>query len=585
MAKKELVNLIVSFFKKKKINKIFCVPGGSIFHLYDAFSKDNFFQIVSFYNEQSCVIAAESYYKLTDKIALVLVTSGPGMSNTSTGVLNAFIDSVPIFIICGNAQSKYLKYNYLRNYAPQGVSAIKVLGQISKKVVEFKKNDSFDIIPNLYELSKKIPSGPVVLQIPLDLQKRLVSFKNNKNFNALKQNTTKNFPNIEKLLKSSYRPVILLGGGCTSPLTRSLVHSLSKKNIPITVSWTAKDIINHDNKNFCGLPGYFCNRSANLALYFSDLIISIGSRLDLLQTGYNFNEMKNKKQKIIYVNLDINELRKFKRNKRYKLINTSSEDFIKYLNNFNFENLDKSWSNLLNSYYLKYLNELVEHRKKSNFNINPYRLLKQVSKLDKVDIFVSGSSGGSAEISFLNYFLTKGTRFLNSPGLGAMGFAIPSILGALESKKNGRIITIVGDGGFQWNIQELANISNYKKRKVLIIVLNNGGYDSMRRSLKRYFGRAKKVGEESGLFFPNLKKISNAYNFNYHYLRSEIKLEQNIKKIWTKINKPTILEINTKKNVDSFPKVKPYMNEKGEIISGKLIDLDPQINDKYYDLL
>ena len=203
-------------------------------------------------------------------------------------------------------------------------------------------------------------------------------------------------------------------------------------------------------------------------------------------------------------------------------------------------------------------------------NIDPYYLVDAISDLEP-DIYIAGSSGGSAEISFLNLRVAEKQKFLNSPGLGSMGFAVPSIIGALEGDDEASIICLVGDGGLQMNIQELATISRYKERRVLIVVLNNGGYDSMRRSLNRYFGEAQFVDEESGLFFPSLDKLSDTYEFHFAVLKSNQQVTHDLKDIWNNLSGPTILEVIVNKDVESFPKLFPKMNEDGSISSGSLL--------------
>ena len=175
--------------------------------------------------------------------------------------------------------------------------------------------------------------------------------------------------------------------------------------------------------------------------------------------------------------------------------------------------------------------------------VDPFNFVSEISNL-KTNIFIA-KSGGSAEISFLNYKISNNQ--INSPGLGSMGFAVPSIIGALEGNKNAPIITVVGDGGFQFNIQELASISRYRNRKILIAVLNNRGYDSMRRSLKKYFGNAYFVDEDSGLKFPNLRKLSASYDLKYFSINSNKTFKDELETIWKNLKEPAILEVFTEK--------------------------------------
>ena len=384
-----LNKFLVTLLKKKGIKKIFSVPGGAIFHIYDALCSDSYFDVISMLNEQSCMIAAEAYYKITNKVAVVLVTSGPGLSNTATGILSSYIDYIPTLIICGNAQSKYLKYKYLRSYAPQGISAKTLFKGTTNKILEFNKKSKLIDVSNIINQVYEKPYGPCILQIPLDLQRSSLSKINVKlgNKKYINKNHISNFLKIKSLIYKSNFPVFLFGGGCCNNNFRILIKKISEKfDIPITLTWTAKDLVNHDNNKFCGLPGYFCNRSANTALYYSDLIIVVGSKLDLLQTGYNFKEFRNKKIKILYVNDNFLELKKFSNDPKFINLKLDSFEFLTYFYSLKKTemNYDKSWSKNLRLYYIKTINEMVN--KNSNKNVNPYFLISEISKL-KTDIY------------------------------------------------------------------------------------------------------------------------------------------------------------------------------------------------------
>jgi acetolactate synthase-1/2/3 large subunit len=580
-------DLIVKTLEKKRCKKIFFVPGGAIFHLINAFYKSKI-ELVPMLHEQSCVIAAESYSKLENKIGVALVTAGPGLSNAVTGILSSYVDESPILLLSGNCQSTYLANQENRIYGPQGISARNIYSKITKVTYEVEdKTFNPRKIVEIINKAENVPKGPVVIQIPLDLQKKKIDKNSLFNLNSFfrkKKNKTvfskKNKNKFQTLFIQSKKPFLLIGGGCWSHKSKLLLKKIASSNkISIGLTWTAKDFLNNYSSSYCGLPGYFNNRSANNALYYSDLFISVGSRLDYLQTGYQNNKL-GIKQKILFFNPSQKELKKVKFSNciKYK---SYSEDILSFIyKNLNKFNLTKSWVLEQNQKYLDSKDEMVD--KRNSKKICPYNLISTLSKIKDTKTYIAGSSGGSAEISFLNYKVNEGTKFINSPGLGSMGFAIPSIVGALESSNyNNKIITVVGDGGLQFNIQELATISKYKKRKLLIFVLNNDGYDSMNRSLKRYFNISKNDNPQSRIIFPNLKKLCGAYNIGYKKMNQNKNLEFTLKKLWRSINEPTIIEVITKINIDSFPKIAPKMTKKGKIESGSLIDISPILKNNY----
>jgi acetolactate synthase I/II/III large subunit len=577
-----LSDLIVKILEKKGCKKIFYVPGGAIFHLINAFHKSKI-KLIPMLHEQSCVIAAEAYSKLEKKIGVALVTAGPGLSNAVTGILSSYVDESSVLLLAGNCQSIYLKNQENRIYGPQGISAKNIFNKISKITYEVKNGPiNQKKISEIINSAENIPKGPVVIQIPLDLQKKKINdnlsinlVNRNKNKNIFSQKDKKKF---QSLFRSSNKPFLLIGGGCWSNKSKFLLKKIASSNrISIGLSWTAKDFLDNYSSSYCGLPGYFNNRSANSALYNSDLFISVGSRLDYLQTGYQKFKL-GPKQNILYFNPNPKELKKI------KLLNCSkyknyAEEILEFIyKNINKFSSTKNWVLKQSERYQKLKDEMVDN--KNSKQICPYNFISNLSHIKNVKVYIAGSSGGSAEISFLNYKVRQGTKFINSPGLGSMGFAIPSIVGVLESTKyNDNIITVVGDGGLQFNIQELATISKYKNKKLLIFVLNNNGYDSMNRSLKRYFNIRKDVSPETGLIFPNLKKLCGAYNLGYNKLHSNKNLKTRLNKLWKLIHKPTIIEVIIKTNIDSSPKIAPKMTKKGKIISGSLIDISPRLKD------
>ena len=574
----ELNQFIIKELEDQSCEVVFYVPGGAAFHLIDAISKSSKLRLVPTFHEQAAIIAAEAYYKSCGKIGIVLVTAGPGLSNISTGLLSCYVDRIPVIILSGQAQSKYLKQKELRIYGPQAISA-SMLYENYCDVLEVEAGTQAEELKNFISTSFCHPFGPLLIQIPLDLQKNNLHIKSLREHNQKSKGSDKAVGQkfkkyISEKLKSSKRPVLLLGGGARSIKGKKTVSSFSKENkIPILLSWTAKDLIAFDDENFCGLPGYFCNRAANTALHYSDLIIAIGSRLDPLQTGYQ-GESFYKGKEVVVVDIDELELAKHTIPSAAKFKFDASEAIQcidSYLTGLDVPFLE--WTELCRAFFVETIDEMIVNDTKPL--VDPYNLVSKLSLL-KNDIYIAGSSGGSAELSFLNLRVALNQTFLNSPGLGSMGFAIPSVIGALEANKNGKIICVVGDGGFQFNIQELASISRYQSRKVMILILNNDGYDSMRRSLTKYFGNADHVDSETGLVFPDLKSLALAYSLGYEMLEDNTTLENELSRIWDAIDTPTLVNVLIRKSVESFPKLTPKMNKDGSIESGNLIDCAPE---------
>ena len=311
-----LNDFIVKTLENIGCEAVFYVPGGAAFHLIDAISKSTQLKLVPSFHEQASTIAAESYFKVTGKIGVVLVTAGPGLSNTGTGLLSSSVDRVPMIVISGQAQSKYLKHKDVRLFGPQAVSAVKLFGNFVP-VMEVDVSSKADEIDRFLMLAGNYPHGPRILQVPLDLQKMDIVDESSKkrsetSGDRAKFETTKvKFKTrIDQALSQARRPIILLGGGVRNRISQIAVNKFSKGfRVPLLLSWAAKDVLNFDNQNFCGLPGYFCNRAANAGLYYADVIIAIGCRLDPLQMGYQPDEFFSSK-KFLVVDNDQAELAK-----------------------------------------------------------------------------------------------------------------------------------------------------------------------------------------------------------------------------------------------------------------------------------
>ncbi len=576
-----IAEFLTSLIEESGIKTIFYVPGGAIVHLISAFKKTSI-NLVSCYSEQGAIIAAEGYSKLLGPYGVALVTSGPGLTNTATGIASSWIDRSRVLLIAGYVQSHQIKNKKIRSFGPQ----------------EFCTKDLFELITQnnlLIDDEKKVPQikeiideisnpsindGPSIIQICLDKQATKI---NNQNIKALEKKSSKIilsnsekksleifYSEFEKILEKDLKIIFLLGGGCTkSENSKKLIEKLVNKNIfPIMTSWQSKDLVCHSSDSFIGLPGYFANRAANTALSECDILISLGCRLDLLQLGFMNNSIKSK---IIAVDIDINELEK-QEFESYLPIQVNLESVIKEIlkileKKYNLFSL-KKWKEDLRSYYL----ETYQEKTKEVFDkrINPYKVVDLLNNF-YFDVYVAGSSGGCAEISFLNYFLKKPTRFLNMPGMGSMGFGLPTVAMVDSVLFDKKIIAVIGDGGLHMNIQELAMLSGSLRNHTYIIVFNNNGYDSIRRSQKSYLGKYYNSDEKTGLKLPNLSLLSKAYNVNYLEIKELYNLEtflgENSKK------GVFILEIFISENVPSGPKITPKMLEDGSIVSGSLTDL------------
>ena len=576
-----VADYISDFIVQKKIKHTFLLPGGGNMYLVDGVGKNKNIEVVPCLHEQAVAIAAESYSRITENIGVGIITTGPGSTNAITGVAGAWIDSIPLVIISGQVKrNDMMKNNLIRQNGVQEVNIIKMIKHITKFSETIKKKEDIRIIlEKAFYLAKNGRPGPVWIDVPLDIQgapitrSKLVGWvkKNNSKVSLQQQKINK----VVKLISESKRPIILAGHGIRLSGNIDLFKSVvNKLGIPIVTTWNAMDLIPYNNKLNVGRPGVVALRAPNFAVQNSDLLISIGSRLDNIITAFDPRNFAREAKKII-VDVDKNEIQKLDMDIEIT-INSDAKFFLKKLLNtvnnkkFNF----KDWQYRCLKWKKKYT---VNDGKifKKNKKINHYQLIESLSKILPKDIIIStGSSGLGIEV-FYSVFKNKvGQRIFLTSGLGAMGYGLPSAIGSSFANNKKPMVLIEGDGSFQLNIQEMAVISQFKL-PICIIIMNNQGYASIRNTQRNYFNsRFVGTGSEGDLNLPNLKKISKVYNISYFKISKFDQMDLIFKKVLKK-KWPAIIDVALITNETLSPKVSAILEKSGSIISMPLEDMTP----------
>ncbi|MCX7661460.1 MAG: thiamine pyrophosphate-binding protein, partial [Candidatus Omnitrophica bacterium] len=432
-------------------------------------------------------------------------------------------------------------------------------------------------------LAKTGRPGPVWLAIPLDVQASIVDEKNLRGFNPseLQQNSKeKNLKDkiekIIKLLNNSERPVILAGNGIRlASALEDFLKLIDYLNIPVLTTWRAIDFLPEKHPLFFGRPGSIASRYANFILQNSDLFISIGARLDLAQVGYNYKNFARFAKKVI-VDIDREEIKKIKAKIDIPLC-IDAKIFIKELWKNRKKIIKKErprWFDYCKRMKKKYPVVLPEYRKEKKY-VNTYILIEVLSDLMKEgEILIPGSSGSCSEITLQTFKVKKGQRIFNNPGLGAMGFGLPASIGACLASGKRQVISIIGDGDLQLNIQELETIRRLKL-PIKIFVLNNNGYASIRHTQKIYFnGHLVGADSSSGLTLPPLSKIVYAYGLKYDKITNHKNIKEKVRKILN-INGTVICEVMVDPNLLTLPRISSQIKSNGNMISKPLEDLFP----------
>ena len=335
----KISDYIANFFAKKKMLQIFGITGGGAMHLNNSFAKNKNLDFIFFHHEQSAAMAADAYYRKNQRPCVLHTTSGPGATNAITGVTGAWIDSIPMFVISGQVSTKdMIRHTKTRQIGVQEINIIDIVKPITKFSATIDDPEQIDIYLNKsYHSMFDSRPGPVWLDVPLDVQSKLIDTKKIKKFtkkNKNKKNKNTIVKTLEKNIIKSSRPIIVIGNGIHISKSERLFRIfLDKLNIPVISSWNASDIINSSHNLYVGRMGIFGDRASNFAIEGADLIIVLGSRLSVPQTGYKTKVFAQKVKKII-IDISRSELNK---NKFSKVILKHQSDlnvFLKIANKY-----------------------------------------------------------------------------------------------------------------------------------------------------------------------------------------------------------------------------------------------------------
>jgi len=575
-------DFIAKFLIEKGYETAFGVTGGGAMFLNEAFRKQKKINFIFTHHEQAAAMAAEAYYRIKKKPAILSVTSGPGGTNAMTGVIGSWIDSIPMVIISGQVETKDLIGNSrTRQIGIQEANILDLVNSITKysKTLDVKSDIEYEI-EKAVTISNEGRQGPVWLDIPLDVQSKF--FQSRKKLRKKipiikKKKKTQNLQikKIYSLIDKSKRPLVLIGNGIHLSSSEKLFLDMIKKiKIPVLSTWNASDILETRNQLYFGRPGLFGNRVANLAIQSCDLLFVLGSRLSVPITGYqikNFSPLSKK----IYI--DIDKFETIKRDLKAEVsINCDLNLFLKKFNEFIKKKkylVKYDWHKRL----IKIKNEFDESNKyKSPKNyINSFNFIKILSEKLKGNENIVTDMGTSFTCTMQSFQIKKNQRLFTSSGIAAMGFGLPGLIGTYFGDKKKTPICITGDGGVMFNLQELQTIINYKI-PAKIFILNNKGYLTMKLMQDKNFKKFVGADTQSGIKFPDFLKLSRNLGFITKKFKSEKKLNSDIKNILYS-SKPTVCEILMPPMQQLVPRVQTQMNKDGTF--------EPSMIDNMYPFL
>jgi acetolactate synthase-1/2/3 large subunit len=547
---------IARFIKDKGIDIVFELQGGMITRLIDAIHREGGIKIVSMHHEQAAAMAADAYGRITNKPGIALATSGPGATNLLTGIGNCYFDSVPAIFITGQVNINEQKGTLpTRQIGFQETDIVSMAKPITKAAYAIKTAKE---VPYIFEEAYRIAisdrPGPVLIDVPMNIQNEEVEIPVLKVIDSISEkNTTIQqtfFQDYLSALRNSKRPLILAGRGIRASGTVEQFHKfLQKYEIPVVTSLLGFDILPYTHAQRIGFIGTYGNRWANYALGSCDLLLVLGSRLDLRQTGSDFISFQ--KDKLIY-HVDIESAELNNRITGCLTLKTNLSDFFWQIDSSG--PIYKPPSEWITNIEEKKQVRLDTNELENISGINPNVFIHKLSKAsNKANVFTS-DVGNNQMWSAQSLELNVNQLFLTSGGMGAMGYSLPAAIGASITLGSIPVVAISGDGGFQINIQELQTIHR-NRVPIKMVILNNHCLGMIRQFQDAYFDSCYQ-STVWGYNAPDFKKVALAYGIESHSIMLPEEIETGLTKLWKDPSQPFVLEVSIDIHTNVIPKIR-----------------------------
>ena len=604
MSKIRLSDYIAQRLHAHGVRHVFMLTGGGAMHLNDAMGRVDGLKYICCHHEQALAMAAESYTRLSGKLAALNVTTGPGGINALNGVHGAFTDSIAMFVVSGQVKRETLASNApvrLRQLGDQEADIVAMVTPITKYAVMV--TDPQDI---RYHLAKALwlaetgRPGPVWLDIPIDVQAAPIDPETLHGFDPRREGYGRDFAlaaeygwltgealesaarNVVAAIKSAERPVLMPGTGVRiSGAYDSFLAVAKKLGIPVAPAWNAQDVVADDHPLYVGRPGTVGDRAGNFAVQNSDCLLVLGCRLNIRQISFNFAAFARAAKKIM-VDVDAAELGKPTLNIDMP-VHANLADFLpaleRALADYETPAAHKSFLDWAMERRRAYSPVLAEYWETTGV-INPYCFTEVLfEQLAENEVIVMADAT-AAVVTVQAAKLKQGQRLYSNSGAASMGYDLPATIGAWHAmglnagSYPGRIICMAGDGSIMQNLQELQTLVG-QKIPAKIFLYNNSGYHSIRQSQQAHFdGFSVGCGPDSGVTFPDFGKIATAFGFAYTHTSDHSDMREAIARTLA-ADGPAICEIMVDKAQNFAPKLSSKRLPDGTMVTAPLEDLSP----------
>ncbi|MGO8986644.1 MAG: thiamine pyrophosphate-binding protein [Terriglobales bacterium] len=591
----KLSDYIVAQLADWGVRHIFLVTGGGAMHLNDSIGKEPRLHYVCNHHEQASAIAAEAYARISGLPGVVNVTTGPGGINALNGVFGAWTDSIPMLVVSGQVKRDTCMRSQgitgLRQLGDQEADIVAMVAKITKYAVLV--NDPLSIryhLERAWHLAQTGRPGPCWLDIPVDVQAASIDpaalraydpaedQPAHQNIAAHPSRLQSSCREVLARIKNARRPVILAGSGVRAARAVDefdrLIHRLG---VPVATAWT-HDIIASDDPLFCGRQGTIGDRAGNFTVQNADLLLVLGSRLNIRQTSYNWQSFARRAFKI---QVDIDPAEFLKPTVQPDMaIHCDLKVFLQELLRHSDASADHpgnhaAWLAWCRERVLRYP-VVRDLQRQPGPPLNPYYFIEQLSaRLADDDVVLCGNAT-SCIVPFQAMRLRKGQRLISNSGSASMGYDLPAAIGAAFARLGKRVICLAGDGSIQMNIQELQTVAHHHL-PVKIFVLNNSGYLSMRMTQSGFFGRLTGESAASGTSLPDMVKVACAYGIPSIRIDRAAQLDQI--NCALAADGPALIDVVLDRNQEFEPRSRARQLANGRIVSPDLEDMYPFLDE------
>lgn len=577
-------DVMADWLKDMGFTHCFFVAGGNIMHMVASASKR--FTCIPVVHEVAAGIATE-YFNESSRTerAFALVTAGPGLTNIVTAIGGAWLESRELLVIGGQVKTEDLSRNTLRQKGIQEISGVDIVRPITRHAILLDDVADRQTFSRYVQDGAEGRKGPVFIEIPLDVQGREVDPGN---LSGPESTTTEAalpcldesvLQGIVEEIRAAKRPMLLLGGGVHRSITETLYDGLADMGVPITTTWNGADRLGFDHPMYFGRPNTWGQRYSNLLLQQSDLIVALGTRLGLQQTGFNWKQFAPK-GRVVQVDCDAAELTKGHPRVDIALL-ADANTVLKSLSNYELGD-HSDWGE-----YCRVVREklpVVDQRNTTREGyICPYVFVQQLSRMSGAnDVVIPCSSGGAFTVMMQAFDQKRGQVIITDKGLASMGYGLSGAIGVAFAHPDRRVILVEGDGGFAQNLQELGTAA-INKLNMKIFIFEDGGYASIRMTQRNYFG-GHYVGCDrlTGLGLPNWDALFAAYGIPCLRVGPGFEENGDFSNLFNSFGVAAFL-VAIDPEQTYFPKITSRVTDAGSMESNPLHRMTPDLDEELYE--